>query len=243
MTSLMTTFKTFLRPRFKTTSAFLIATFVATIISLIIIVWNTHSFKNTNISNFILMYAAIGGLALFIKLAQNIEIVWTHNYYRLIPISETKLYLSNFLATLVCLIYYSGVQVILFLLWELILPTAQLQISLFSLPWLRLLPPAIVSVLLCLFWWVFISLIHMATNATAAFLPNTRVRLVRWLIYLVFIIIFSILISQFNRLIQFFFGNPDNASFLMLFTGLSLLIVIISAINIYLLKRWVETTA
>ena len=80
-----------------------------------------------------------------------------------------------------------------------------------------------------------------------AFLPETRIRLVQWGIYLVVIIVASTIFDQVQRLILMPFGGYDNDALTgasSIGVGIVVFIIatlLISAVNVYLLEKWVET--
>ena len=98
-----------------------------------------------------------------------------------------------------------------------------------------------------IFIWAFISLVHLLSVTIMAFLPETRIRLVQWIIYLVVIIVASFIFDQVQRLFLLPFGGYDSntltgSSSVLVGIGIFIVtILLISAVNVYLLEKWVET--
>ena len=102
-------------------------------------------------------------------------------------------------------------------------------------------------IVLGIFIWAFISLVHLLSVTIMAFLPETRIRLVQWIIYLVVIIVASFIFDQVPRLFLLPFGGYDSntltgSSSVLVGIGIFIVtILLISAVNVYLLEKWVET--
>ncbi|RDG20584.1 ABC transporter permease, partial [Lacticaseibacillus paracasei] len=123
--------------------------------------------------------------------------------------------------------------------WGINLPTGD--------PMTVLVEMGIFLIVLGIFIWAFISLVHLLSVTIMAFLPETRIRLVQWIIYLVVIIVASFIFDQVQRLFLLPFGGYDSntltgSSSVLVGIGIFIVtILLISAVNVYLLEKWVET--
>ncbi|WP_311735543.1 ABC transporter permease [Lacticaseibacillus paracasei] len=172
------------------------------------------------------------------------ERVWVNNYYRSVPTTNLKLYTANLLATCLSFLIYAAFEGVVLLAlavtrWGINLPTGD--------PMTVLVEMGIFLIVLGIFIWAFISLVHLLSVTIMAFLPETRIRLVQWIIYLVVIIVASFIFDQVQRLFLLPFGGYDSntltgSSSVLVGIGIFIVtILLISAVNVYLLEKWVET--
>ena len=236
MTNTWTMAKVLIRQRFKTAVNTFIVTIVAAVIT-VILVYLAGSLKLSPqfIYSMLSPYVLFGTIYLFIRLTIKQEHTWVNNYYRAVPITNLKLYAANLFSTAVNFACYSLAE-------GLVLGGLEFSGRGMHLPaasaWPEIIEGFIIIALTCLFIWAFVSLVHMLSVTIMAFLPETRIRIVQWGIYLVVIVIASYLFNQLQRLLfmplhTYNFGAVI-AVFLIIFT-------LISAINVYLLEKWVET--
>ncbi|MGO2671167.1 MAG: ABC transporter permease [Lacticaseibacillus paracasei] len=183
-------------------------------------------------------------LVFFVRLAIIQERVWVNNYYRSVPTTNLKLYTANLLATCLSFLIYAAFEGVVLLAlavtrWGINLPTGD--------PMTVLVEMGIFLIVLGIFIWAFISLVHLLSVTIMAFLPETRIRLVQWIIYLVVIIVASFIFDQVQRLFLLPFGGYDSntltgSSSVLVGIGIFIVtILLISAVNVYLLEKWVET--
>lgn len=262
----MTTFSKltglFFRQRAKTVHFTIAIILGAMVLSLIFRLFTgDHYLDPTDPAGFTSSYALLGGIVLFILLARRNEQVWTSSAYRLIPTTSWRLYAANILSTILLFVYY--VVAIGLIVTVLALVAGQ------GLPHVGSYGSTIVGVaaifLSILIWlWVFISLIHLATEAVSNFLPDTRQKLVRFFIYVVVIIVTLIVMNYIEKGLGFITGDVgnyighsfdvavDTSSAGLNFSGhldalylavgyLLALAAIVSAANLYLLSHWTET--
>ncbi len=160
------------------------------------------------------------------------------------PTTNLKLYTANLLATCLSFLFYAAIEgIVLFALavmrWGMHVPTGG--------PVTTLAEMVVLLIALGIFIWAFISLVHLLSVTIMAFLPETRIRLVQWGIYLVVIIVASTIFDQVQRLILMPFGGYDNDALTgasSIGVGIVVFIIatlLISAVNVYLLEKWVET--
>lgn len=219
-------------------------------------------FESLSLSNGDLL-GIIGGwsfvvyAALFISLSQTSERAYMSDMIRLIPVSDMKLYTANLLATIIAFIYGVLIQVALHLVGLLIsfqgwaslfkdIPTHVSDLN--GMP----MPIVIFLVLLLIFaivvaTWTTISFIHLVSVSIALYLPAARQHGIQILLYIVATIGILHVLSLIARASDsnsnmFQTSNTVLGSFTFNLVGILLIILIESALNIVMMKKWVETT-
>lgn len=199
------------------------------------------------------MVFGLVGFVLFILLARDQEHVWTANNYRLIPVSDTKLYTANVLTTLLSYVYFVVIQVVIIFICSLTNfgdPFGQSSVVYYDTFGVMMLMAA-----LLLFGWIFISTIHLVTTSVAAFLPAFRQRLIRVILAIIVFFVVVNIVSWMQKLLSSVLGNMVNLNMLggtptaqlgsatLIAAGYFLVsAVILSVVNVYLMKHWVETS-
>lgn len=262
----MTTFSKltglFFRQRSKTVHFTIAMILGAVLLSLIFRLFTgDHYIDPTDAAGFTASYALLGGIVLFILLARRNEQVWTSSVYRLIPTTSWRLYAANLLSTILLFVYYVIIISVIVTLLSLIAGSGLPPVGTYGS---TILGIAAIFLSILIWLWVFISLIHLATEAVSNFLPDTRQKLVRFFIYVVVIIVTLFVMSYIEKGIGFFTGNlsqyighsfdvavdADSAGLnfsghldaLYLAVGYFLaMAAIVSAANLYLLSHWTET--
>lgn len=232
--------------------------YLATGISLLVLLVTAgytllHGLSLSNIGGDYGVIMTLAMIAMLFILAVQNERVWTHNSYRLIPISDTKLYIGNMIATILSFIYFSVIQIVILIICNIGSYSVFGSISNHEL--LVLSSGSLLFILSFTFVWVFISMVNLILKSIAAFLPEIRQRLFRVLISLGVVVV---VLYIFNT-IEGFFGKFALQSHSLNFNGsadinlrisevfgvgtlyFAVIIVIMSLINIYLLEHWVET--
>lgn len=245
MTNTWTMMRTLTRQRSLTAFKTFIVTLVATVVSILLAMFTGEAKITVDfVLTLLFAYAVIGGLVFFVRLAIIQERVWVNNYYRSVPTTNLKLYTANLLATCLSFLIYAAFEGVVLLAlavtrWGINLPTGD--------PMTVLVEMGIFLIVLGIFIWAFISLVHLLSVTIMAFLPETRIRLVQWIIYLVVIIVASFMFDQVQRLFLLPFGGYDSntltgSSSVLVGIGIFIVtILLISAVNVYLLEKWVET--
>ncbi|KRO00025.1 hypothetical protein IV57_GL002040 [Companilactobacillus kimchiensis] len=200
--------------------------------------------------------AGIVSLVGFVMLSRSNEQVFTSNNYRLIPASDTKLYFSNILTTVVAYLY---LQILEAILGNIVMFASGMGKSLMMSPefggsnFLMGFELFLVLVLGALLLWTGITVIHFLINWISGFLPFGRQKLVTFILYFVVTWI-ALVIFNFTtgKVISFLYKNISlqgisNMAQFSRIMWLSIAITfvwvaIFTAANIYLLKRWTETT-
>lgn len=198
----------------------------------------------------------IVNLVSIILLSRTNERVLTSSNYRLIPISDTKLYLSNILTTFLATVYLWIVETIINVVMDLIAMAinyskyTQFREQISSSDILAGFQFLLFMALATIVVWSGITLIHFIINLVSGFLPFGRQKFVLFLVYLVVI---GLSLWGFNyimvNIISAFFQSgfeintvKQVTSSLWIGSGIACIwIVIFSVINIYLMKRWIET--
>ncbi|MFD1421060.1 ABC transporter permease [Lactiplantibacillus songbeiensis] len=188
----------------------------------------------------------------FILLAVSTEKAYTADTFRLIPIEETRFYLMNLLSSLAVLVYFMIVQAVLYGLtlwlgWSRIsgmLPPMMAVNTNVATPVLVML---LVSLMTALLIWSTISFVHLVTSATSNFLPKFRQRALNVVVYVIVIFITMRVAGFIVHGVAWFaritFNGTDLGQFWLALAAMAVVILIESILNVFLLKKWVETAA
>ncbi|GEO47152.1 hypothetical protein [Companilactobacillus kimchii] len=184
------------------------------------------------------------------------ERVLTSSNYRLIPISDTKLYLSNILTTFLATVYLWIVETVINGLIDLIAiiikysKYKQFNNNISSQDIMAAIQLLLFMALATIVVWSGITLIHFIVNLVSGFLPFGRQKFVLFLVYLVVIglslwafnyIMFNIFTAFYQNDFQIDTVRQLNST-LWIGSGIACVwIALFSVINIYLMKRWIET--
>ncbi|WP_125764654.1 hypothetical protein [Companilactobacillus hulinensis] len=205
----------------------------------------------------VFLYSLVVYFGVFIRLSVVQEKTFRSDSYRLIPISNTSLYLSNMASSFVSFLYVVVVQLVLYAI-SLVINIREFMdfLNISSLMNGRLTFSAPNAVLggvtfvgqmlgLVILGWTTITLIHLATSSARNFLPSRGHKFLSMLLY-IFVIWFVLLVSgrfmdSMSNAINSFFDTSYISGFL--FNLLVYLIVagVESVISIFLMSRWVET--
>lgn len=182
----------------------------------------------------------------------------TSSTYRLIPISDWKFYLLNVGASLVNQVYLWLVQVVFFFLtlWighseldqlfdgfgaGLQALNAEVNLVQFGLSGL------VLGILFLLLVWSTISLVHYVTNAANSFLPRFRQGFINAVVYVVVALIAIRVASWLIGTVSYLSSQMINGGMIdSMWTGalvMGIIVVVESAINIFVLQKWVEPKA
>lgn len=189
----------------------------------------------------------------FILLSRNNEHVFTSNNYRLLPVSDTKLYFSNILTTFLAYIYLQILGVIFGNIIELMTPN---KISQFPMPSGEEITMMVQFILLVIIgmilMWTGITLIHFLINWIGGFLAFGSQKLVKFILYVIVTFVALIIFNYTTgSVFKFIYENmtPEGITNLNQFNniiwlsiGVSVIwLAIFTVLNIYFLKRWIET--
>ena len=190
----------------------------------------------------------------FIMLSRKNEHVFTSNNYRLIPVTDTTLYISNLFTTFVAFVYLQILEAIIAAILYAIGNFGNIGSGDFSgsTSGMGLLFGAVVfMILVTLVTWSGITLIHFLISWIKGFLPFKSQKFVTFILYLIVIwaasVIFDVATGYVYRLIYTtgYMGAQTLSQFsnaIWITSGIMFIwLVIFSFINIYLMKRWVET--
>ncbi|MFD1125207.1 ABC transporter permease [Lentilactobacillus raoultii] len=202
-------------------------------------------------------YSMIVYMVAFILIARSNEHIFVSDAYRLVPISDTGLYSANLLSAFISFIYLMVTQFIFSTVaaamnFNQLLDafkkglrdsapssanTSEVLGGLIGLIFLMLAAAILM--------WASVSMVHLITSALMAFLPDSRSRLYRFILYVVVIAASVYILSKIiNPIGDLFTGMGNGDSFYQIYlAGFSLLIVaaLESVVNVYLLRNWVET--
>jgi hypothetical protein len=191
---------------------------------------------------FTVSYAMGLGVVAFILIALMQERVWTSPRYRLLPITETKLYLANVLSNFLSSLYL----VILSLIPVFLMNPANfiyvLQDGTKYSNSGEIAVTAFILLALPAYTWCFISMIHLLTNAISDFLPVNGQRVFRVILVIAILYFIAKTSELIGSFINFSHINVSAFDATLYATPIWFLLIwaIISIINIYLLKNWVQ---
>lgn len=251
MTSFGKVFQVMSRERFRTTNKILLAELAVMAGTLL---WSVVT-RGIQSGEFFGVAAAWSGpafLAAFIFMSVANEHVYTRDTYRLIPIGETKLYLTNLLSSFLMFLYFGVIQVVLYAITSTI--DAKFLNSLFA----DLMDPryplgeaikvviglGLMGLALVILGWTTISLVHLVVSATNNFLPNVSRRAIDTVLYIIVIYLVvrvaAFMMHEFNNLSDMMSASGQTL-FGMNIVGFLVIAAIEAVINVVLLKKWVET--
>ena len=210
-------------------------------------------------SYFVAIFAfetVLASLVGFVMLSRSNEQVFTSNNYRLIPVSDTKLYFGNILTTLLAYIY---LQIIEGILGNIVMFMAGGNLSGISInPAIghseiaSMIGIFILMILGTILMWTGITVIHFLIGWISGFLPFGRQKFVTFILYFVVTCI-GLMIFNFTtgNVVKFLYTHMSTQGItnlnqlnnvLWISCGITFVwIAIFTLLNIYLLKRWTET--
>lgn len=246
------------RPKFRNMNQLLFFNLIAVVITMVYQIWQL-GLANLEMISTVVGWGLVFGFVAFVLLTRQNEQMLVSDTYRLLPTSDTKLYLANLATSLVSLIYVGAVQVVLVLIGTAMTgktirnwfqTNVNFQMSAADLRNVALYGTTSVfwAVAIVLWIWVFINLIHFGTNTISAFLPNVQQRIVKVILAVVLtwvaIRFMSWLAQLESQVYNHFTAVSDitlNATGIWLdLASLFVAIAVVAALNIFMMKRWVE---
>ena len=189
----------------------------------------------------------LASMLLYILLTVRNERVYTASTYRLIPVSNGKLYWANLITTFLSFAYFGLCSVIFALIfhWHM---TIKAFVDGFSGSTFMLTVSIILTLIFAVLnFWALITLVHLLTEMISNFLPRAGQRISKIILVVVILYIFGrivelisnvlILIAQHHTALLN--ANAD-LQFYLSPVYVIITLLIFSAINIYLLSSWVE---
>lgn len=253
MTSTSQLWKALWRPKFKISNQFLLLITAATILSTLYVLVKGNLTKDVFFGIFLGWSFFITFISYFFIARQN-ERVNIDVMYRLIPVPEYKLYLVNLGTSLVAWLYQLVVEFIALVImagivlrtldWRKIFDLQDFQVTSSGISNFSAIFGFCLVMLVTLLWtWAAISLIHLLTEWIADYLPATRQKAVKGILYIVLIWagikLLATISYELNHFLHFAF-DPSILPFYASAGYLFLLLIVTVIINIYLLTRWVE---
>lgn len=253
MTSFGSVFKVMSRDRFRLINKIILAELAVIVAALL---WSavTGGVKAGEFLGITAGWSMPAGVAAFVLLSSANEHVYTRDTYRLIPVGETKLYATNLLSSFLMYLYFTVIQGIMIVLTATI--DEKFLKSMFkALTYhgpnysngeaLKVMFGAlVVGLTLVILGWTTISLVHLVVSATNNFLPNVSRRAVNIVLYVIVIYLVirvaAFLFNEFGNLGSFM-SVSDQSQFILSIVAMLVLALLEAALNIFLLKKWVET--
>ncbi|MFB9770324.1 ABC transporter permease [Lactiplantibacillus modestisalitolerans] len=179
--------------------------------------------------------------------------------FRMIPIADWQFYLVNILASLAVQLYVWLVQFALLglsfaLAWKRIRIRASMVTDMLDLQWTASinwwqvgLQAVVVAILATLVIWSTITFIHYASNATNGWLPRFQQHFLNVILTIVIIYVAFRLAAILIGMVSFLSSQAlTGGSVTSVWTGAAVMLVTIiveSALNVWLLQKWVEPHA
>ncbi|MGQ2376609.1 hypothetical protein [Companilactobacillus zhachilii] len=209
--------------------------------------WNVSLISEYSVNVFYFS-VVIANFVGFILISRSNEQVFTSNNYRLIPVSDTKLYFSNILTTFFAFTYLQIIEAVIGNIIYFASGTTKFDNS--SMNILTFFQITLLIIFSTILLWTAITVIHFLMNWISAFLPFARQKFVSFILYIVTAIvgvgIFNVTTAKFFEMV--YSNSQGNVSLHQLSNVIWLILGIIFAwiaiftvLNIYLLKRWTET--
>lgn len=258
MTSFSHAFRVMWRPKFRSMNQLLFFNLIAVVITMLYQIWQL-GLANLEMITTVMGWGAVFGFVAFVLLTRQNEQMLVSDTYRLLPTGDTKLYLANLVTSLVALVYVGVVQVVLVLIGTAMTgktirnwfqTNVNFQMNAADLRNLALYGTTSVFwvVAIVLWIWVFVNLIHFGTNTISAFLPNVQQRIVKVVLAVILTwvaIRFMSWIAHLESQVYNHFTTVSditlNASGIWLdLLSLFVAIAVVAALNIFMMKRWVE---
>lgn len=253
MTKFTSLLPAFLRDRFKSLNRVILLMLIAIAMNGIFIwIQDGADAVGTGLVSATSFWSSLGFLVAFIRMAKYNEDVYQSNAIRLIPTSDTKIYLSNLSTTVIGFLYFMIVQAVLHVITDLIAGNhmASIMAQMFQGYGLSkaqsigiILMSLLIMIAVIVMVWTTISLIHLIMLSIDAFLPIGRQRIIRGILY----IIISLAIIRLGTAFFNIYGTVMNGLSLGWGTAFSLLgvLVLVAALealaNILLMNKFVET--
>ena len=258
MTSFGNFFKALMGDKFRSTNFILLINIIAILVSA---AWTAidGNFDKGTMFQYAFSWSWLAILVIFIRLTVLQERVYVRDSYRLIPISDTKFYLTNLASSFLSLLYAFVIEVILYFAtaainWEnyrqafkmLALMNGQESFGISQL--LGIFVAWIVMILaIMILVWDTINLIHLLSRVGSNMLPNAGRRVLTVVVYIV--IIWGVLrivgwvMNLLNNSVNMFANSSDIWGFVLNILVFIVVAAIEAAISIYLLHNWVETVS
>ena len=260
MTNFISLLKVLSRKRIRIINHILLINVVAILLTILFLVYRGTLGVNDPLGVTII-YSFFALFISFILIARDNELVFVSDSYRLIPVSDTKLYTANILAAVISLFYLGIAQIMFGMVATLMNFTNVIKGIRESFSYMvahsssqrgnagflvnLLIALIILTVALTFFFWASISAVHLISTSLMAFLPDSRSRILRFILHVVVIGLMIYLISYIVQpLANIFSGMLSQRAYLQVYAGAAVLLVIglaESVINVYLMRKWVET--
>ncbi|WP_407885517.1 ABC transporter permease [Levilactobacillus sp. N40-8-2] len=251
MTKFTALLKVMSRDRFRLINWLLVADIAVVAVTLL---WSfaTRGIQPGETFGVALAWSMVAFAIAFVLLSVRIERVYTRDTYRLLPLGDTKLYLTNLLSSLVMFIYFGITQLIIYLIAEAVDNTYLTEmLRTISGPNYSTAEATkvcvglmIMGLSLIILGWTTISLVHLAISATNNFLPSASRWLINVILYVIVIYlvvrVIGFLLYEFNNFGQLVDGG-GTTHFLINILGVLIVAGIEVVLNIFILKKWVET--
>lgn len=213
--------------------------------------WFTTGISSGQVFSVTESWVGSASMVVWILLAIDNEHVYTRDTFRLIPVSDMKLYLTNLLASLSAFVYFGLIHLVLMgisaridhkFLMDLTHGVGNVPIQKALIVTGLLI---ILVLVLMILIWTTISFAHLVVRTTGSFLPNIGRRIVNAILYLLIIYLVVRVLVYLIELVSHFGVSfqGDYSPFIFMISIFLGLAIVEAIINIFLLKKWGETIA
>ncbi|MFC6254244.1 hypothetical protein ACFP1H_06545 [Secundilactobacillus hailunensis] len=181
-----------LRDRFKSINRIIVLFLVVVVVNgVMLAIQNGVANLGTGLMGAIGFWSSLAFLIVFIRMAMYNESVYQSDAIRLIPTSDTKIYLGSLSATVIGMLYFGVVQAVINAIvafasgnWSNYFMSSDGGLSTMKIIEIVLMT-LLIFVASIVMVWTTISLIHLIILSIGAFLPIGRQRLIRGILYIV----------------------------------------------------------
>lgn len=253
MTKFTSLIPALLRDRFKAINRIIVLMLIAIVVTEVYVFFQAGTDNlGTSLMTYTILWSSVASFIVFIRLSMFNENVYQNDSIRLIPASDTKVYLGSLCTTVIGLLYFMVVQFVLRLVVSLIAGNSITDLigQIFSGDGMSsgqsigiILISLGIALVAIVMVWTTISLIHLIMLSIDAFLPIGRQRIIRGILY----VVISLAIIRLGAAFFNIYGTLMNglslgwgAAFSIL--GVLVLVVVVESLaNVLLMNKFVET--
>lgn len=256
MTSFGSLFKTLFKERFRDMNFFLMINIIAILVTIVVQSFSGGIDKSAPLA-ITLMWSMLAFIIAFVRLSVIQERTYTRDSYRLIPVSDTKFYSANLLATFVGYLYVVVAQFVFYLVsaipnWSeysqvltnmaMINGRASFDAPNFITGVLALTCFMLAILILS---WTTITLIHLVSRSASNFLPSTGRKVMNVIIYVaviwLVIKVVNFAVDQMSNSVNMLFDANYSTNFALNIVIFLIIAAVESVVSVYLMNNWVET--
>jgi len=253
MTSFKHVFQATWQPKFRTANLFVFFELLAIVLTMVYEIWH-GGLTNLEMVGPVVGWGSLFGFIICLLVTFKSEKMLVSDTYRLLPASDTKLYLTSQLTSLLIFLYTAVIQAVLLVIGLAMTGNSvrtwfrlNMNLHLTAQNWHQIqvygFSVTLWGLAVILWLLVFITLIHLGTEAISAFIPGASQKVVKLILGIVLIwavIAFMNLVSHLENNLMRIVSDSGVVNMNLDLAGLLIGVLLVGALNIYLLHRWVE---